>query len=139
MLIGVLVKRVYGLRTWGLWVLCISKNWFVGRRFSKPVVDVDDDFELNFQGFKDDDEFDIDEEDEVLGNRLPPLLWSPFLTTTMALQIPAPRQQPPPQQLQMPSNAVIASAAILGGSRDGGIAHLSLHAVPSGEDNHSNN
>ena len=28
MLIGVLVKRVYGLRTWGLWVLCISKNWF---------------------------------------------------------------------------------------------------------------
>ena len=28
MLIGVLVKRVYGLKTWGLWVLCISRNWF---------------------------------------------------------------------------------------------------------------
>ena len=28
MLIGVLVKRVYGLRTWGLWVLCISRNRF---------------------------------------------------------------------------------------------------------------
>ena len=27
-LIGVLVKRVYVLKTWGLWVLCISKNWF---------------------------------------------------------------------------------------------------------------
>ena len=30
------------------------------------MVDVDDDFELDFQGFKDDDESDIDEEDEVL-------------------------------------------------------------------------
>ena len=28
MLVCVLVKRVYGLRTWGLWVLCISWNWF---------------------------------------------------------------------------------------------------------------
>ena len=37
------------------------------RRFSKPVVDVDDDFELDIQDFKDDDEFNIDEEDEVLG------------------------------------------------------------------------
>ena len=37
-----------------------------GRRFSKPVVDIDDDFEQDFQGFKDDDESDIDEEDEVL-------------------------------------------------------------------------
>ena len=30
------------------------------------MVDIDDDFELDFQGFKDDDESDIDEEDEVL-------------------------------------------------------------------------
>ena len=37
------------------------------RRFSKPVVDIDDDFELDIQDFKDDDEFNIDEEDEVLG------------------------------------------------------------------------
>ena len=37
-----------------------------GRRFSKPMVDVDDDFELNFEGFKDDDESDIDEKDKVL-------------------------------------------------------------------------
>ena len=37
------------------------------RRFSKPVVDFDDDFELDIQDFKDDDEFNIDEEDEVLG------------------------------------------------------------------------
>ena len=37
------------------------------RRFSKLVVDVDDDFELDIQDFKDDDEFNIDEEDEVLG------------------------------------------------------------------------
>ena len=28
------------------------------------MVDVDDDFELNFKGFKDDDESNIDEEDE---------------------------------------------------------------------------
>ena len=27
MLICVLGKRVYGLRTWGLWILCISRNW----------------------------------------------------------------------------------------------------------------
>ena len=31
------------------------------RRFSKPVVDVDDDFELDIQDFKDDDEFNIDD------------------------------------------------------------------------------
>ena len=31
------------------------------------MVDVDDDFELDFQGFKDDDESDIVKEDEVLG------------------------------------------------------------------------
>ena len=31
------------------------------------MVDVDDDFELDIQDFKDDDEFNIDEEDEVLG------------------------------------------------------------------------
>ena len=31
------------------------------------MVDVDDDFKLDFQGFKDDDESDIVEEDEVLG------------------------------------------------------------------------
>ena len=28
------------------------------------MVNVDDDFELNFEGFKDDDESNIDEEDE---------------------------------------------------------------------------
>ena len=39
------------------------------RRFLKPVVDTDDDFELDFQGFEDDDESDIDEEDDVLGFR----------------------------------------------------------------------
>ena len=37
------------------------------RRFSKLVVDVDDDFEFDIQDFKDDDEFNIDEGDEVLG------------------------------------------------------------------------
>ena len=31
------------------------------------MVDVDHNFELDFQGFKDDDESDINEEDEVLG------------------------------------------------------------------------
>ena len=31
------------------------------------MVDVDDDFELDIQDFKDNDEFNIDEEDEVLG------------------------------------------------------------------------
>ena len=75
-------------QTWALWVLSISRNWFEWvclikllnlliapvrprwlmadylwgdrkkptsrRRFSKPVVDVNDDFELNFLGFKDD-------------------------------------------------------------------------------------
>lgn len=30
------------------------------------MVNVDDNFELDFQGFKDDDESDIDEEDEAL-------------------------------------------------------------------------
>ena len=39
----------------------------LGRRFLKPVVDIDDDFELDFQGFKDDDKSDIVKEDEVLG------------------------------------------------------------------------
>ena len=43
-----------------------------------------------------------------------------------------PRQPPPPQQqLRTPSNAVIASIAIPDDARDGGIAHLGLHAVPS--------
>ena len=42
---------------WGDW-----KKPTLGRRFSKPVVNVDDNFELNFQGFKDNDESDIDEE-----------------------------------------------------------------------------
>ena len=31
------------------------------------MVDIDHNFELDFQGFKDDDESDINEEDEVLG------------------------------------------------------------------------
>ena len=30
------------------------------------MVDVEDDFKLNFQGFKDDNESDIDDNDEVL-------------------------------------------------------------------------
>ena len=46
---------------WGDW-----KKPTTGWRFSKLVVDIDDDFKLNFQGFKDDDESDIDEEDEIL-------------------------------------------------------------------------
>ena len=56
----------------GPWWLMANYLWgdrkkpTLGRRFSKPVVDVDDNFELDFQGFKDDDESNIDEEDEVL-------------------------------------------------------------------------
>ncbi|KAM3699170.1 hypothetical protein ACJW30_05G005600 [Castanea mollissima] len=46
-----------------------------GRKFSKPVVDIDDDFELDFQGFKDDDESDIDEE-EVLVQDVKPFAFS---------------------------------------------------------------
>ena len=45
-----------------------------GRRFSKPVVDIDDDFEQDFQGFKDDDESDIDE--EVLVQDVKPFAFS---------------------------------------------------------------
>jgi len=47
-----------------------------GRRFSKPVVDIDDDFEQDFQGFKDDDESDIDEEEEVLVQDVKPFAFS---------------------------------------------------------------
>ncbi|KAL0005218.1 hypothetical protein SO802_012779 [Lithocarpus litseifolius] len=48
-----------------LWV--DRKKPTLGSKFSKPVVDVDNDFELDFRGFKDNVESDIDEEDEVLG------------------------------------------------------------------------
>ena len=47
-----------------------------GRRFSKPIVDIDDDFEQDFQGFKDDDESDIDEEEEVLVQDVKPFAFS---------------------------------------------------------------
>jgi len=46
-----------------------------GKRFSKPVVDLDDEFELDFQGFKDEEESDIDEE-EVLVQDVKPFTFS---------------------------------------------------------------
>ena len=47
-----------------------------GKRFSKPVVDLDDEFELDFQGFKDEEESDIDEEEEVLVQDVKPFTFS---------------------------------------------------------------
>nr|POF11089.1 hypothetical protein CFP56_61342 [Quercus suber] len=79
------------------------------------------------QCFKDDDESNIDEEDEVLHNRPPPLLNN----AASAAVVPIPNNNN--NKVTNSSNVVITSIAILDGACDGGIAHLGLHAVPSGE------
>ena len=51
------------------------------------MVDINDDFELDFQGFKDNDESNIDEEDEVLSFDLEALnvFFSPFFLQNFLL------------------------------------------------------